>query len=145
MVRIPDGAIDQRAKLVLTNALREVGGVSLLVEHQEQAIMPPLVQACYAIVLREEEHIPVNEIADFLGISEGAVSSVFEAPMEAYIQRLRYREDHDEEFNRHIDPAWLETPLTGRQEIHYVAGALAKFGYDVTRRQSQSGGDSPRA
>lgn len=145
MPRIPDGDIDQRAMRVLTSALKEVGGVSALVEHQEQAIMPSLVQACYAVVLREDAHVPPNEIADFLGISEGAVASVFEAPMEAYVQRLRYREDQDEEFDRHIDPDWAGQPLTGRQELHYVAGALAKFGYDVVRRQTHSGMENPRS
>lgn len=145
MARIPDSEVDQRVMQVLSSALREVGGVSALVEHQEQAIMPPLVQACYAVVLREDEHVPPNEIAEFLGISEGAVASVFEAPMEAYVQRLRYREDRDEEFDRHTDPDWSEQPLTGRQELHYIAGALAKFGHDVVRRQSYAGAENPRS
>jgi hypothetical protein len=145
MATIPNGEVDSRAMRVLTSALHEVGGVSTLVEHQEQGVMPALVQACYAIILREEAHVAPGDIADFLGISPGAVSAVFEAPMEAYVQRLRFLEGRDEEFERHTDPDWSGQPLTGRQEPHFVAGALAKFGYDVVRRQSGTGMENPRS
>lgn len=136
MAQFPD-SIHQRVREIFETALEEVGGPARLLEQGDQDLMPVLTQAALILVLGEEEHQSRGQIAEALGVSPGVVDSVFEAPMEAYQARLRYRSDPDEEFDPHTDPQWSGTPLTARRDAAYLAGALAKFAYGVVRRRHE--------
>ncbi|MGE0079983.1 MAG: hypothetical protein AB7U81_01660 [Thiohalomonadaceae bacterium] len=136
-------AVDARARRVIMHAVKELGGAEAMVRHGEQSILPALVESAYALVLRDEEHRDVADIARFLGISPGAVESVFAAPTEKLLARLRYEEDARAEFDWHTEPEWSGTPTETRLEPHFLAGALAKFAYDIVRREE--GGHSEAA
>ncbi len=128
-------AIDARVMAIVETAIDEMGGPTEMVRHRDQAILPALVESAYVLVLREEAHQSDDEIAAFLGISPGAVDSVFQAPMESHLARMHQRQDIQPEFERHTDPDWSGQPETGRQEPEFVAGAIAKFAYSVVNRR----------
>lgn len=127
--------VDDRARHVVMHAVEQLGGAAAMVRHGEQAILPALVESAYVLVLRDEEHREVNEIAQFLGISPGAVESVLAAPTEKLLARLRYGEDPGAEFDGHTAPEWSGEPTETRLEPQFLAGALAKFVYDIVRRE----------
>lgn len=135
--------VDARARRVVMHAVEELGGAAEMVRHGQQSILPALVESAYALVLRDEEHREIAEIAGFLGISPGAVESVFAAPTEKLLARLRYEADPSAEFDWHTDPEWSGEPTETRLEPHFLAGALAKFAYDIVRREQ--GGHSEAA
>lgn len=127
--------IDARVMEILTTAIDEVGGADTLVEHGEQDVLPTLAESAYALVMREEADQPPESIAAFLGVSLGAVNAIFEAPMEAHLQRIRYSTDERAEFDLHASPEWSDAPTTARLDPPYQIGALAKFAYGVVRRK----------
>jgi predicted transcriptional regulator len=127
--------MDARARRVVLHAVEALGGAAAMVHHGEQAILPALVESAYVLVLRDEAHRDVAEIADFLGISPGAVESVLAAPTEKLLARLRYGEDPSAEFAPHTAPEWSGEPTETRLEPQFLAGALAKFAYDIVRRE----------
>jgi predicted transcriptional regulator len=129
-----DETIDARVRQVLTTAIREAGGPTDLVRRHDQGIIPALVESAYTLVLHEEAGQTTDQIARFLGISVGAVESIITAPMEAHLARMHSREDAAPEFMPHTPPEWSGTPDSPRTEPEFVAGALAKFAYDVVRR-----------
>ncbi len=137
--------VDQRAMDIFRQAIREAGGPEMLVRHGEQSILKPLMESAYILVLAEETGKTPGEIAEIVGISPAAVDSVFAASMESVLPRIRYRESRDEEFNRHTDPDWSEQPMTPRLDSEFLVGALAKFAYDVVKRQHPRDTPSPGA
>ena len=136
MAELSPEAVDSRVINVLATAIEELGGPGEVVRRHDQSILPALVESAYALVLREELGQSIDEIADFLGISSGAVESILGAPMEAHEARLHYREDALPEFDRHTDPDWSGRPDTPRLEPEYLAGAMAKFAYAVIKRRA---------
>lgn len=136
-------SVDARVQRLIMHAVKELGGAEAMVRRGEQNILPALVESAYALILRDETHCDVAEIARFLGISPGAVESIFAAPTEKLMARLRYEEDARAEFDWHGDPEWSDMPMETRLEPHFLAGALAKFAYDILRREE--GGHSEAA
>lgn len=130
-----NAAVDTRVMKVIATALQELGGATEAVRHGDHDILPALVESAYALVLKEEAGYDRDRIADFLGISPGAVESVFAAPMEAHLARTHYREDKAPEFSPHTDPDWEGQPASQRREIEFLAGSVAKFAYDIVNRQ----------
>lgn len=126
---------DERAMEIFSRAIRELGGAETMVKRGEQEVLPALMESAYALVLHDEAGLSYQEIARELDISVGAVEAVFEAPMESAMARIRYRASEDEEFDRHMDPDWSGTPMTPRQDMEYLAGAVAKFAYDTIKRE----------
>ncbi|SCZ52725.1 hypothetical protein [Thiohalomonas denitrificans] len=127
--------VDAKVMDVVTTAIEELGGPGETVRHHDQGILPALVESVYALILREELGQSNKAIAEFLGISIGAVESILAAPMESHEARLHYRADEMPEFDRHVDPDWSGRPETARLEPEYLAGAMAKFAYGVVQRR----------
>ncbi len=127
--------VDAKVMNVVSTAIEELGGPGETVRHHDQGILPALVESAYALVLREELGQSNKAIAEFLGISVGAVDGILAAPMESHEARLHYREDEMPEFDRHTPPDWSGSPESPRLEPEYLAGAMAKFAYGVIRRR----------
>lgn len=125
---------DQSLKIVNT-ALHQLGGIGELVARRKTDILPALMQSACVLVLSEEEHRTVEDIAQLLDLPVGAVRSVLEAPMEGYEERMRYEVDGAHEFELHTDPDWSGMPSTRHLEKQYLAGALAKSAYIIVRRE----------
>lgn len=130
-----DAAVEARVMKILNTAIHEVGGPGALIARQEHEMLPALIEAAYALVLRDERHQSTEAIATALKTTPGAVQAVFEAPMEAYAARVRYHEQDLPEFERHMDPDWSDQPTSSRMDPAYLAGALAKFAYAVVKRE----------
>lgn len=130
-----DAHVDSQVMAIVTTAINELGGATRVVRRHEHTILPQLVQSAYALVLREEAQQEPEAIADFLGVSRGAVDSVFQAPTEAWAQRLRGSEDLRSREAPHTEPEWSEQPDTGRLEPEVLAGAVARFAYSIVKRK----------
>lgn len=126
---------EERAMRIVTRAIRELGGAAEMVRRREQAMLPALVESAYVLVLREEQQKSVEEIARFLGVSRGAVESVMAAPTEMALPRLRSSSDPAAPFDWHTSPEWNDYPSTDRMEPEFLAGAIAKFAYEIVRRE----------
>ncbi|HXG41313.1 MAG TPA: regulator [Dehalococcoidia bacterium] len=107
--------LDQRAMKVFLKAIDVLGGPRALVEHRRLTWLPSLMEAAYAVVLREEGHKTADDIASFLGLSSASVRNLLAAQPEAVEERLKGE-------------------VTEEQRVH-VAGGLAKLAYSALRRE----------
>lgn len=128
----PQG-LDERAMAVFVQAIESLGGARALVEHQAVEILPGLLESAYVLVMTEEAGRSPAETADALGISVGAVEGILKAPMEAAGPRLT--DAARGEFPPHARPETEDRPGSGRLEPEFLAGALAKFAYDIVKRR----------
>jgi predicted transcriptional regulator len=126
--------LDEQSLKIVTTALNQLGGIGDLVMRRKADIFPALMQSACVLVLSEEEHRTVQDIAQLLELPVGTVRSILESPMQGYEERLRYELDESHEFERHTDPQWSDLPSTGHLEYEYLAGALAKSAYTIVRR-----------
>jgi predicted transcriptional regulator len=126
--------LDEQSLKIVTTALNQLGDIGDLVMRRKSDIFPALMQSACVLVLSEEEHRTVEDIAQLLELPVGTVRSILEAPMQGYEERLRYKLDDSHEFERHTDPQWSDMPSTGHLEDEYLAGALAKSAYTIVRR-----------
>jgi len=131
-----DGGTDRRVLEIVETAIEELGGLGRLVQRHELGLLAPVIEASYVLVLHEEQGESAEQIADHLGITRGAVESVFEAPITDEMPRADYAAGQFQEFESHTDPEWTGRPSTGRLEPEYLAGAVAKFAYSVVQRRS---------
>ncbi|GAP62209.1 hypothetical protein ARMA_0632 [Ardenticatena maritima] len=113
----PERDVDARAWAVFTKAIELVGGPRGLIEHRRLTWLPSLMEAAYAVVLREEAHKSVDEIAAFLGLSTQAVRLMLQASTDAVLERLQGE---------------------GEEDSHrtHVAGGLAKLAYQALLREA---------
>ena len=109
--------VDERALQVFLKAIDLVGGPRGLVEHKRLTWLPSLMEAAYAIVLREEGHKTTDEIAQFLGLSTNATRLILGASTENVQKRLEG-----------------ETPENETTRAH-VAGGLAKLAYQALKNE----------
>jgi probable regulatory domain-containing protein len=109
--------LDQRAMQVFLKAIDVLGGPRSLVERRRLTWLPSLMEAAYAVVLREEGHKTADEIASFLGLSGAAVRSLLASLPEAVEERLKGE-------------------LGEEQRVH-VAGGLAKLAYRALRQAEE--------
>ncbi len=116
----PETNYDERALQVFLKAIELVGGPRGLVEHKRLTWLPSLMEAAYAVVLREEGKKSPADIAAFLGLSTNAVRLMLNAPTEAVKERL-----------------FGETPSKVSVRAH-VAGGLAKLAYEALRREAET-------
>lgn len=134
--RDTDAGTDQRVLEIVETAIDELGGLGRLVQRHELGLLAPVIEASYVLVLHEEQGESAPAIAERLGLSRGAVESVFEAPVTDQMPRAEYAAGDFEQFEAHADPEWSGRPATGRLEPEYLAGAVAKFAYSVVQRRS---------
>lgn len=113
---------DERALQVFLKAIELVGGPRGLVEHKRLTWLPSLMEAAYAIVLREEGHKTVDEIAGFLGLSTNATRLILNTSTEAVLERLEGASPEEQTARAHI------------------AGGLARLAYEALRRAEAEAG-----
>ena len=122
MVEVPPQAVsvDERAWRVFQKAIELVGGPRRLIEYKRLTWLPSLMEAAYAVVLKEEHHKTVDEIAQFLGLSTHATRLILNAPTEGVQKRLEGEAPGDDAHRAHI------------------AGGLAKLAYQALKRQEST-------
>lgn len=131
-----DGAAEDRVREIMEVAIDEFGGLGELARRHQLAVLPAVIEAAWVLVLREECEASDQEIADRLGITSGAVASVFESPFTDAMPRIQYAGREEAQYPSHTEPEWTGLPATTRLDPEYLAGAAAKFAYSVVRRRS---------
>ncbi len=114
--------VDARAWRVFQKAIELVGGPRKLIEHKRLTWLPSLMEAAYAVVLKEEGHKTADEIAQFLGLSTAATRLILNASTEGVQKRLEGEEPGGETQRAHI------------------AGGLAKLAYEALRKEEGGAG-----
>ncbi len=127
--------LDSRVMDIVNTAIAEAGGAGRLLREGERELLPALMESAYALVLHDEQHQSYDEIAQRLHTTRGAVESVFAAPREEFMQRIRYRARELPEFQPHRDPDWSGMPTELRLDPESDAGALARFAYEIVLRK----------
>ncbi|WP_303907219.1 hypothetical protein [Thiohalomonas denitrificans] len=71
---------DKRVLELFVGAVREVGGLRRLVTERRLGWLPELLASSEVLVLQEEEHRRLEEIAELLGMSRDTVANILAAP-----------------------------------------------------------------
>ncbi len=105
-----DAELDTKALRVFLKALELLGGPRKLIEYRNLTWLPSLMEASYAIVLKEEYFKTTEDIAAKLGLTKQTVKKMLEADPEIVKKKLN-QELEDKEVKEH------------------TAGGLAKLAY----------------
>ncbi len=107
---------DDVAMQVFLQALNLVGGPRQLVEHRNLTWLPSLMESAYVVVLSEQFHKTIAEIAEFLGITEQTVRNILRADSEHILEIIE--------------------KARGEKEIKiHIAGGLAKRAYTLLKEK----------
>ncbi|WP_457568949.1 bacterio-opsin activator [Desulfurobacterium sp.] len=101
---------DTLALRVFLKALEIIGGPKKLFEYRNLTWVPSLMEACYAVVLKEEGMKTEDEIAEFIGITKQTVRNMLSADPELVLKKL-------------------EGELESKDVKVHTAGGLAKLAY----------------
>lgn len=101
---------DTLALRVFLKALEIIGGPRKLFEYRNLTWVPSLMEACYAVVLKEEGMKTEDEIAEFIGITKQTVRNMLSADPELVLKKL-------------------EGELESKEIKVHTAGGLAKLAY----------------
>ncbi|SNR62074.1 bacterio-opsin activator [Desulfurobacterium atlanticum] len=101
---------DTIALRVFLKALEIIGGPRKLFEYRNLTWVPSLMEACYAVVLKEEGMKTEDEIAEFIGITKQTVRNMLAADPELVLKKL-------------------EGELESKEIKVHTAGGLAKLAY----------------
>ncbi|WP_457567552.1 bacterio-opsin activator [Desulfurobacterium sp.] len=101
---------DTLALRVFLKALEIIGGPRKLFEYRNLTWVPSLMEACYAVVLKEEGMKTEEEIAEFIGITKQTVRNMLSANPDIVIKKL-------------------EGELESKDVKMHTAGGLAKLAY----------------
>jgi len=110
---------DTLALRVFLKAIELVGGPRTLFEYRNLTWLPSLMEAAYAVVLKNEAFKTDDEIAQFIGITRQTVRNILSADPEAVLKKLRGE-------------------LQSREVKVHTAGGLAKLAY----REVKEGNDN---
>ena len=105
---------DTLALRVFLKALEIIGGPRKLFEYRNLTWIPSLMEAAYAVVLKEEGMKTEDEIAEFIGITKQTVRNMLSADPELVMMKL-----HGELESKEI-------------KVH-TAGGLAKLAYQEVK------------
>jgi probable regulatory domain-containing protein len=106
---------DALALRVFLKALEIIGGPRKLFEYRNLTWIPSLMEASYAVVLKEEGFKTEDEIAQFIGITRQTVRNMLSADPELVMKKL-----HGE--------------LESKEVKTHTAGGLAKLAYLEVKR-----------
>ena len=98
--------VDEEALRVFMKAIEVLGGPRKLIEHRNLTWLPSLMEAAYAVVLKNEHFKTEEEIAKELGITKETVKNILSA-----------------------DPEEVLRKLEGEKVDEHTAGGLAKLAY----------------
>lgn len=107
--------VDRVVARVFMKAIELLGGPRRLVEYRRLTWLPSLMEACYAVVLREMFHWTEDRIAEELGVARQTIRNILTSDVEVVRKRLS-GELEEGEFREH------------------VAGGLAKMAWDEVKR-----------
>ncbi len=99
---------DRLVARVFSRAIEILGGPRKLVEYRRLTWLPSLMEACYAVVLREAYHRSIGEIARELGVTEQTVRNILSADEGAVLRRIGGEAD-ERDFRTHVAgglPSW---------------------------------------
>ncbi|CUS99802.1 probable regulatory domain-containing protein [Candidatus Kryptobacter tengchongensis] len=102
--------VDEIVLKVFLKALDIVGGPRKLILYRHLTWVPSLIEACYAVVLKEKFLKTESEIAQILGLTKQTVRNILSAKTEGIIENL-------------------ESELKKKVIKTHVAGALAKLAF----------------
>lgn len=100
--------VDEIAMKVFFQALNILGGPRRLILYRHLTWVPSLIEACYAVVLKEKFFKTESEIAQILGLTKQTVRNIISAKTEGIIENL-------------------ESELKKKSIKTHTAGALAKL------------------
>ncbi|ADU96484.1 hypothetical protein [Thermovibrio ammonificans] len=106
---------DALALRVFLKALEILGGPRKLFEYRNLTWVPSLIEASYAVVLREEAMKTEDEIAEFLGLTKQTVRNMLSADPELVMKKL-------------------QGELESKEIKVHTAGGLAKLAYREVKR-----------
>lgn len=110
----PDGL----SLVVFLKSIELIGGPRRLFELRNLTWVPSLMEAAYAVVLREHFNRTQEEIAQYLGLTRASVRNILRADPEAVRQRLEGVLDER------------------RRSAHvHIAGGLAKLAYRTIKTE----------
>jgi probable regulatory domain-containing protein len=107
---------DALALEVFLKALEIIGGPRKLLEYRNHTWLPTLMEASYAVVLKERGMKTEDEIARFLGVSRQTVRNILSADPELVLKKL-------------------EGELGEKELKTHIAGGIARLAY----REAQGG------
>jgi probable regulatory domain-containing protein len=102
--------VDELVLKVFLKALDIVGGPRKLILYRHLTWVPSLIEACYAVVLKEKFFKTESEIASILGLTKQTVRNILTAKTEGIRENI-------------------ETELKKKTTKTHVAGALAKLAF----------------
>jgi probable regulatory domain-containing protein len=102
--------VDELVLKVFLKALDIVGGPRKLILYRHLTWVPSLIEACYAVVLKEKFFKTESEIASILGLTKQTVRNILTAKTEGIRENI-------------------ETELKKKTIKTHVAGALAKLSF----------------
>ncbi|MEO2154523.1 MAG: helix-turn-helix domain-containing protein [Nanoarchaeota archaeon] len=117
--------IDNLAFKTFIKSIELAGGPRQIIEYRNLTWLPSLMRASYVVVLRDKGYT-IDQIAQFLGISETTVKNILSADEKAVLKKLEAKK-HEELFNE---------KLTEEQRAH-VAGGLAKLAYEKVKEEKE--------
>jgi len=106
---------DALALRVFLKALELIGGPRTLFEYRNLTWVPSLMEAAYAVVLKNEGLKTEDEIARFLGTTRQTVRNILSADPDLVLKKLRGE-------------------LEGKEVKLHTAGGLAKLAYQEVKR-----------
>jgi len=93
--------LEEKVMKVFLKAIEILGGPKKLIEHRHLTWLPSLMEACYAMVMRDLAKKTEEEIAKEIGVASQTVKKIFESDPELVMKRLS-GELSEEEFKEHI-------------------------------------------
>lgn len=111
--------LDEMAIGVFLKALEIAGGPRKLIAYRNLTWLPSLLEAAYAVVLKEEFMKTEDDIAQFLGLTRQTVRNILQADPEAVMERL-------------------SGELRQKGPRAHIAGGLAKRAFKEMRRGTES-------
>ncbi|WP_456454930.1 bacterio-opsin activator [Thermovibrio sp.] len=106
---------DALALRVFLKALELIGGPRMLFEYRNLTWVPSLMEAAYAVVLKNEAMKTEDEIAEFIGITKQTVRNMLSADPELVMMKLKGE-------------------LESKEVKVHTAGGLAKLAYQEVKR-----------
>jgi probable regulatory domain-containing protein len=118
-IPIQEDELDNIAMKAFLKTLEILGGPRKLILYRNLTWVPSLIEACYAVVLRDRYMKTETEIAEFLGLTKQTVRNILKADPDIVLDIL------EDEFKK-------------KELKTHVAGGLAKLAYRKIKEELES-------
>lgn len=113
---IKENELDEIAMKTFSKTLDILGGPRKLILYRNLTWVPSLIEACYAVILRDRYMKTEAEIAEFLGLTKQTVRNILKADPDVVLDVL-------------------EDELKKKEIKTHVAGGLAKLAYKKIKEE----------